>query len=336
LVIFDYMKELLVSLSHYPFDPFNRNLLKELLNRVEDWERTVTLINEHGIIALAAYNIKEAGLEGEIPGYAMKLLDNGRRQTIIRNAWLNERWKEVNNILNNEGIRHVLLKGMALEHSVYNNQGIRQMSDNDILVKREQALKAWYLLQQHGFQSELLKSSLFKNIIIETGKHLPSLTKEGYTVEIHHRLFKESAANESLSDAIDNALEIDIGGTRGYILRKDIHHNYLNEHLLQHMAEGESQLRLYADLEALKPGSAPEIPCRFIERPRQPATSEQRKNSYRNEFFSVSSRHRLRFLAGDLFPSVRWMKKRYKCSTYATFIYYPGRLGKMLWLLGSI
>jgi hypothetical protein len=33
-----------------------------LLGEVSDWHTLVKLINAHGIIALAAYNIKEAGL----------------------------------------------------------------------------------------------------------------------------------------------------------------------------------------------------------------------------------------------------------------------------------
>src|SRR5512136_2525319 len=105
------MKEMLLLLCRYPFDPVNKDRLKELLSHVEDWDKTVELINAHGIIALAAYNIKEAGLEKEIPEKAMAILENGQRQSMVRNLWLTERWKEVNAILNNAGIKHILLKG---------------------------------------------------------------------------------------------------------------------------------------------------------------------------------------------------------------------------------
>ena len=151
----------------------------------------VRLINAHGIIALAAYNIKEAGLEKEVPADAMAALENGYRQSVVRNIWLTERWKEVNAILENAGIKHILLKGMALEHTLYGSKGLRQMTDCDIFVKHEDSLKAWYLLQKEGFSHKPLKSPLHKKILTayrETPSQ--SLTKDGYIVEIHHKLFE--------------------------------------------------------------------------------------------------------------------------------------------------
>jgi hypothetical protein len=36
---------------------------------------------------------------------------------------------------------------------------------------------------------------------------------------------------------------------------------------------------------------------------------------------------------GDLFPSVSFMKNRYKCkNTWKVLLYYPHRIGKVLWL----
>ena len=71
------MKDLLLFLCHYPFDENNRETLSKLIREVQDWNELVRLINAHGIIALAAYNIKEAGLENEIPAEAMTVLENG-------------------------------------------------------------------------------------------------------------------------------------------------------------------------------------------------------------------------------------------------------------------
>jgi len=113
------MKDLLLLLCLYPFEKKNRENLSKLIREVSDWNKTAELINAHGIIALAAYNIKEAGLENEIPAEAMAILENGLRQSVVRNIWLTKRWKEVNAILENAGIKHILLKGMALEHTIY-------------------------------------------------------------------------------------------------------------------------------------------------------------------------------------------------------------------------
>ncbi len=122
----------------------------------------------------------------------MKVLDNGRMKSMIRNTWLAERWRKVNKILTAAGIKHVLLKGMALENTVYGAKGLRQMTDCDILVKKADALKAWLLLQENGFIPDIIKSPLHRKIIADIGKHLPTLRKDDYAVEIHHRLFREA------------------------------------------------------------------------------------------------------------------------------------------------
>lgn len=101
-------------------------------------------------------------------------------QSMIRNTWLAGRWKEVNTILSEAGIRNLLLKGMALEHTVYGSSRLRQMNDVDILVKKDEIMKAWLLLQSHGFISDMIKSPLHASIITEIGKHMPTLRKDGF------------------------------------------------------------------------------------------------------------------------------------------------------------
>jgi hypothetical protein len=328
-------EKLLISLCRLEFNEVQKLEITDLMKEIKDWDHFIKLVNNHGIIALTAYNIREAGLADHVPPVAMKLLENARMQNMIRNTWLIQRWKEVNKILLEVGIKHVLLKGMALEHTVYGAKGLRQMSDNDILVKKEDALKAWHLLQKHGFVSDMIKSPLHRKIITEIGKHMPTLIKDGYAVEIHHRLFYEAEKNEKLNSAIDNAVEIDIEETKAFILNEDIHLDYLKEHLHYHQVSDGSQLRLYLDMELIKPRSAPQFPDGFLANPNQPVSREQRKNAYRNYFYSLPPRVRFRFMTGDIFPSLRWMKQRYHCGTLKALLLYPGRTGKVMWLVGT-
>lgn len=158
------------------------------------------LINAHGIIALASYNIKIAELENLVPEYAMAILENGRMQSMIRNSWLTERWKEVNIILTNAGINHILpRRGWPFEHTIYGSSGLRQMNDNDIYIHPDKAIKAWELLKKHGYIPEPYKSPLFAKIRFKIGRHLPALYKDGYMLEIHNRLFYNEA-DDSNSD----------------------------------------------------------------------------------------------------------------------------------------
>jgi hypothetical protein len=326
-------EKLLLLLCRLHFSEEQKSEIRGLMKKVRDWDRFVQLANNHGIIALTAYNIRENGITDQVPDSATKILDNGRMQSMIRNIWLVKRWKEVNTIMTEAGIKHVILKGLALEHTVYGAKGLRQMTDNDILVKKDDALKAWHLLQKYGFISDMIKSPFHEKIIAEIGKHMPTLRKDDYPVEIHHRIFQGAEKNDNLNEAIDNAIAIDLDGTRAYILNDDLHLDFLKEHLHYHLVSGDSQLRLFLDMELIKPGSAPPIPDGFLINPNDSVKLKQRKNAYRIHFFSLPRRIRFRFLVGDIFPSFKWMKKRHHCGTIKALFLYPRRIGKLFWLL---
>jgi hypothetical protein len=328
------MRELLLLLCRYPFEGKNRETLSKLIGEVQDWHKLVELINAHGIIALAAYNIEEAGLVKMVPEDAMVILENGYRQSMVRNLWLAERWKEVNTILSNSGIKHVLLKGMALEHTLYGSRGLRQMTDNDILVKRDDAIKVWKLLQKEGFSLELMKSPWHRKIMIEIGKHLPCLYKNGYAIEIHHKLFGNNIDyDNTYGDPIDDSVEIVIGGTKAWILPKEIQLMHLLDHFKRHTLEGDCQLRLYTDIMLLDKSNFIQIPDSFLLNPIQENKPEYRKAAYKINIGSLPANKRFQYIIGDIFPSIEWMKNRYKCNRRMAIIYYPLRIGKLIWLI---
>jgi hypothetical protein len=296
----------------------------------------VKLINAHGIIALADYNIRGAGLEKAVPDDSMAFLDNGRMQSMMRNTWLTERWKEVNVILTNAGIKHVLLKGMALEHTLYGARGLRQMTDTDILVRSEDSLKAWHLLLQEGFSQGLIKSPLFKPIIGNIGEHMPALYKNGYAIEIHHRLYDLRAANgKNFYNPIDNSEEILIGDTKALVLNKKAQLAHLINHFEKHALGGDQQLRLYADIILLDKENTINIPNLHISNPSQNDKPGYIKASYKAGVTSIPTKLRWRFVIGDIFPALKWMKNRYKCSGFKAMLHYPPRVGKLLWLFNG-
>ena len=327
------MKELLLFLSDYHCQSSDYQRLSALFDEVSDWDKLVKLINAHGIIALAAYNIKKAGLSGRIPEKSMKMLENGLMQSVVRNLWLLERWKEVNTLLSHNGINHILLKGMALEHTIYGSSGLRQMSDNDILIEEKSALEAWNLLCKNGFEPAEIKSRFHKKIMFDIKNHLPALFKDGYAVDIHTEknlpfiVFKE---NERISDYCEIFTINDISA---YKLKDDIHLKFLQNHLERHAEAGECQLRSFADLKLLDPSGKHFFPEAFIYKPDQTAKLRFRKTQYKKTVRLMNKSYRVRFILGDMFPSIKWMKKRYRCNTAYAILRYPVRVGKLLWLI---
>lgn len=323
------IKDLLILLSNYPYNNSDKQSIANLLSTIADWPKTIELLNAHGIIAIAAYNIESAGLSHLIPPAFLRVIDNGQKLTITRNLWLVKRWKEVNDILINAGIKHILLKGMALEYTIYDGRGLRQMSDNDILINKDESIKAWDILRKNGYVAPLTKSKLHKGLLTQIGYHLPPLIKDGYIIEIHHRLFINTINN---SECFDNAREIFIEGTKAYILQDEIHLKFLKNHLQKHIEMGEYQLRLSNDIRLLSKEDFPYISENLIMNPFQKIKKDSKK-AYKSVIHSLSIWNKLKYILGDTFPSLKWMKKRYNCRAITAILIYPVRLGKLLWLL---
>jgi hypothetical protein len=305
--------------------------------------------------------------------------------SLSRNARNTEAIGGVLRLLNNEKIKIVLLKGLALELSVYGNSGLRQMTDVDVLATREDCLKARRLLMNNGFISLPVKSVFHKPILADAGKHLPTLIKDGFSFELHHELFG-TGKNGLTRMLYDSSPEIEIKAEKTFIPSPQLFFLYLVRHLYSHEMNNESQLRLYADLVVLierykdeiinndlleyaKDAGMSEIlagrlePLRdlwgisfpeginefiykwvnpssinkfviFLKSPKD-NSSPDRAVLYRHNISEVPGLHRKTlFLLGDLFPTIRFMKKRYNCNSgWKALLYYPLRWGKVWYLL---
>lgn len=376
---------LLCGLCRLSFDTEKRVALKSLAEKIFDWNYFSDLAGKHGIAALVFNNLTALGLLQFVPDNIKETLRNSLLKNIARNTAFTGKISDILDLLNKENIKVVLLKGLALELSDYGNSGLRQMTDADILVSGDNALKARKILIESGFISNPVKSVLYKPIILDTGKHLPTLNRDGFAVEIHHELF--SLKNTFLTKMLyDGSKEIEIKGHRAYIPSPGMFFLYLIKHLWLHEMNNESQLRLYADLAVLlekhsdsiiEPGildlaskadmngilashlrplrdfwditfpgwmndfidkwSGDSSTDRFIIFLKSPKDNPppDRGTIYRYNLGEIRGFHRkLLFVAGDLFPTMEFMKRRYGCnSRFKAVLYYPLRWGKLWYLL---
>ncbi len=361
--------------------------LAAVIPGIMDWGYFMSLANAHGVAALAYHNVEKYNFRGLIPAEVITFLRNSLMKSLARNEFNSVIIHEALVLLNRENIKTVLLKGMALERTVYGNAGLRQMSDVDILIAKDECIKARDILVANGFVSLPVKSGLHKLIIGNLGKHLPSLIKDGASVEIHHGLF--GIKNTALTNLFYvTSYESFLKGEKAFIPQPQMFFLYLVRHLNMHEMNNESQMRLYTDLvvlidkygdtilnrELLKYASeagmnevlasrlqilidiweitfSPEIdefitqrhdPL-FIERfifflksPKGNLPAEKASN-YNKILDEIPGFHRKAlYVAGDIFPSIKFMKTRYNCKTnWKAMLYYPHRLGKLLFLFKS-
>jgi hypothetical protein len=376
---------LLIELCRMEFEEEQLNTIRIMVHEITDWVYFGKLANAHGVAALVWHNIEKHNISDTIPDAITSFLRGALMRSLSRNAFHTESIGEVLRILNGENIKTIILKGMALENSVYGNSGLRQMSDVDILIQRNECLKVRKILMQNGFESLPIKSVFHKFILTNIGKHLPSLIKKGASVEIHHELF--GGKSRGLTQKFyESSYEIGIKGEKAWIAEPRILFLYLVKHLSHHEMNNESQLRLYTDLvvliekygeeilnpellklsleselqvilanhlvplnrfwginftdpvnEFIKKYYDPESLNKFLFFLENPKDNPPLNKSlfYRQVVADIPGLHRkILFVLGDIFPSVKFMKNRYKCkSIWRIVLFYPHRVGKLLWLI---
>lgn len=376
---------LLLGLCRLSFDVEITVMLRALAETTADWQYLSTLANKHGVSALVYHNLEKLDFLQYVPKAIADSLHNSLMVNITRNTSHIEAMGKVLELMKDANIKTVLLKGLALELSVYGNQGLRQMTDVDVLASGEDCLKARNVLMKNGFVSLPLKSALYKSMLLDIGKHLPTLSKNGFSLELHHKLFG-AGKNELTKKLYDASMETVLNSQKTYLPGPQLFFLYLVRHLYLHEMNNESQLRLYADLVVLLENHRDEIinydlltfagdagmgeilawrlePLRdlwgisfpdwlndyinkwynpdsinkfiyFLKSPKDNPIQDKARR-YRNNFKEIAGLHRkILFLLGDLFPTLKFMKKRYNCSSsLKVLLYYPLRFGKLWYLI---
>jgi hypothetical protein len=377
---------LLLHLSRTTFSDDERLLAVEYSRSLTDWKFFTDLSVRHGVAALVWQNITDLSLTDMVPAPERDIFEGLRLKTIARVTYITSATAEIVSMLENEGIRALLLKGQALEHTVYGSRGLRQMSDADLLVSRQDILRARDILSRAGFVSGPLKSPLYRHIILDLGNHLPELHRGGMTVDLHHGLFGVRGA-AIVSSGMKKPGIISAVGRDFYILPPETAFLCLVNHICKHERKGEFQLRLYTDIyllvnkyahdvfnknlasDAEQAGIlsevktvlailsfayglkipdelsatgdyAKEIAGIFMDNIRQPALvkGRSRRDIYIENLRSLKDvRRKMIFIAGDLFPSTEFMKRRYGCrTTLSALSRYPHRMGKLVWIMKFI
>ena len=107
--------------------------------------------------------MKDSAILKMLPLSVKETLKASSDKSIARNTFIASVVGEALTLLRENDIEPVMLKGMALEYAWYGGRGFRQMTDADILVPREQALKARSLMLENGFSSPHLKIGISTN-----------------------------------------------------------------------------------------------------------------------------------------------------------------------------
>jgi len=224
------------------------DFLEKSVSKIKDWPWFVRIVNEHGIIALAYYQLKTTGLISNLPPEYAETLRAGYLASLRRNTLIYKLFYETADIASNNGIKVIPIKGLLLEKTVYGDSGLRQMNDLDLLTSPEDAFKLRDLLLKEGYHSIPFISPIHSFFMHSYGKHMPEMIKDDLNVEIHFRLFADKG-NKLTREMVINSSE-PFPGDNDIIFCPPAQYNflYMIKHLVSHEKKENSQLRLYCDL----------------------------------------------------------------------------------------
>lgn len=228
--------------------------LRKSLNPIERKEETLEPGVKYDMRGLLETAKKHAVLpllfdayenEKGVPSEFGQILSRSASVTVRSNYRLLFLTKYVTHVLQEEGIRAIVLKGAATA-SYYPSPELRKSGDVDILIPREESfLRAVEILKKEGFTERGEQDALH---------HIELVNDEGICVEVHSILaepFESKKMNHFLETLLpeyeEHVMENDSWGVSFYQPEDAYHAFYLVVHMLQHFLRAGFGLKYLCD-----------------------------------------------------------------------------------------
>ncbi len=126
--------------------------LRTLVCQDLDWQRLIRLAGSHGVLPLL-YRSLSRNSSDAVPKVVLDQLREASRSNLQHSLSLTAELLRLLDFFADHGINAIPFKGPVLAASVYKDLSLRQFSDLDVLVNRDDILKAGDLLASQGYQA---------------------------------------------------------------------------------------------------------------------------------------------------------------------------------------
>jgi hypothetical protein len=155
--------ELLICCARNSIDPKITNRLNDLVKKNIDWQYLIQTAQCHGVTPLLYRSLNNTCSEA-VPETVLKTLQEHFEANDRRNLFLTGELIKLLYLFENNSIPAIPFKGPTLAASIYGDLALRQFSDLDILVQKQDILKVRDLLVSSGYTPEFQ----FKKAQVET------------------------------------------------------------------------------------------------------------------------------------------------------------------------
>ena len=143
--------ELLLCCARTCMDSETADRLEALLVKDLDWAYLLQTAHRHRIVSLLYWSLKTT-CPGAVPKATLDHLRAAYHSNSARNLFLAEKLLKLLNLLQANRIPAISLRGPILAAAAYGNLALRQFGDLDIMVHRQDVLKAKDLLISQGYR----------------------------------------------------------------------------------------------------------------------------------------------------------------------------------------
>lgn len=146
-----------------------------------DWDEVLQQADRHKITPLVYHRLKTSHQEIPIPPDILEKLRQAYLENTARNMRLYDNLGRVLQILRNDRIPVIVLKGAHLAELVYGNRALRFMGDLDLLVKKENLMRVDALLLEMGCTPTIQNRVVGK----DNNEFVYVMPKRDVSLEIH-------------------------------------------------------------------------------------------------------------------------------------------------------
>ncbi|NMW18715.1 MAG: nucleotidyltransferase family protein [Chlorobiaceae bacterium] len=220
----------IITASKTSFSDRDILLLKELSEKIDDWEAVLQTAVQHKVAPLIYYALKTYALTNLLPADVAEELRTIYYTTVSANLKLLHLMEKIA-VWADEKV--VLLKGIDLVESLYPKIGLRSMCDVDLLVERDKAEIIVERLQARSHEEKVVmtfgvsKSLIHRKLDIEEKGHLPQMLFRNGCVEINWNLFEGNSHRYAITQQALNSIVPSPKGGKVYRLS--------NEFMLLHL-----------------------------------------------------------------------------------------------------
>ena len=166
--------QILLAAGHIDPDADQQAQLRKLVAGKFDQEGLIRLARKEGMSGLLYKGLKKAGILGYLGHRQLQHLQSFYYRTVQHNLNTIRKLKEILGRSNEIGIQVVLLQGIALFEQVYNDIGLRPLTDIDLWVLPEKRDAFDTLLTQLGYHPDPVYPGTFKKdrTIVDINSHI--------------------------------------------------------------------------------------------------------------------------------------------------------------------